>query len=238
LRNFPTTFKRRSLRDTFASTSCVLFDFDGPICAVYAGVPAHEVADRLRDVLAAWGLEAPGPARDTKDPLKVLAEVDAALLGSPRHYKVAELEEELTRQEVRAVGLAAPTAGAEDVIRLMAAQERRIAVVTNNSPDAAERYLTAQGLAGLFGKHIHGRTSDPTLMKPDPSCLLRALDSTGSDAQDAVMVGDSAFDVGAARNADVRFVGLARDERKADELRTAGARHLVSSMSELYRLAQ
>lgn len=39
------------LATLLASVRCVLLDFDGPICSVFAGTPAAVVAERLRQHL-------------------------------------------------------------------------------------------------------------------------------------------------------------------------------------------
>ncbi|WP_211346890.1 hypothetical protein [Saccharothrix australiensis] len=39
------------LRGILATTDALFLDFDGPVCSVFAGIPAHLVAAQLRDVL-------------------------------------------------------------------------------------------------------------------------------------------------------------------------------------------
>ena len=38
------------------STRYLLLDFDGPICDIYAGLPDHAVADRLRTLFTRQGI--------------------------------------------------------------------------------------------------------------------------------------------------------------------------------------
>jgi hypothetical protein len=40
-----------TLVEIFETTRCVLLDFDGPVCDVYAGHPASQVAEELRQQL-------------------------------------------------------------------------------------------------------------------------------------------------------------------------------------------
>lgn len=145
------------------------------------------------------------------------------------------IEQALTQEEVTAAEGAYPTGYADGLIRTLHATGRGLAVTTNNSRESVERYLRARGLLKLFEGHVHGRFYDGAglRIKPDPDCLLRALESTGVAAQDAVMIGDAARDLVAARAAGVEFVGYARNERKERELREAGAAHIVPSLREV-----
>ncbi|WP_240677357.1 HAD family hydrolase [Actinacidiphila soli] len=215
------------LRELVASAKCVLFDFDGPVARLFAGYPAADVAGVLKRQLIDWGLKAPD-APDVDDPLRVLR--DSMGLGRDR-----ELEELLTKHELKAVKSAIPTAYADKLVRLLSAKGSSVAVTTNNSPLVAERYLDGRGLRECFGSHIHGRTGDPGLMKPDPSCLIRALRSTETTPAECLMIGDSADDFIAAHKVGVTFLGYGRDAEKMANLYDAGASHVVSSLEDVCR---
>ncbi|MGW0535891.1 HAD family hydrolase [Streptomyces sp. NPDC003032] len=222
------------LRDLIGPVRFVLFDFDGPICRLFAGLSAAEVAkDQVR------GLEGRGlrglltaEERQEPDPYVVLRAVDRR---RPRSDLVEELEERLTQQELNAVASAWPTAYVDPLIRTWSAVGARLAVTTNNSPRAVSSYLASRGLLECFAPHIYGRTQDLRLLKPDPHCVLRALSVMGADPKITLMIGDAPTDYTAARRAGVGFLGYARNERKAGLLRDAGARHLVSSLEPVLR---
>lgn len=44
-----------ALHRILTNTHALLLDFDSPICSVFAGYPAHFIADHLREVLAESG---------------------------------------------------------------------------------------------------------------------------------------------------------------------------------------
>lgn len=217
------------LRELFHTATCVLFGFDGPVCRLFAGYPAAGVAADLFDWLRRQGRVNLLPEDDARsdDPHAVLR---AVALAAPGSDFLAELEAELTRHELRATDTADPTPAAGELIRTLQSRDYGLAITTNNSASAVERYLTAHGLADYFGQHIHGRTRDLLRLKPDPDCLLRALDSTGIAAGQALMIGDTPADCIAARKAGVAFVGYARNERKRNLLAGVGATTIVSSM--------
>ncbi|MGW2224808.1 HAD family hydrolase [Streptomyces formicae] len=224
-----------TLRSLITSVRFVLFDFDGPICHLFPGDTAKRVAEAqvrwleergLRDLLA-------DGVREEPDPYKVLRAVD---LRSPGSDLVAELEEHLTQQELGLVATAMPTAYVDPLIRTWSAVGARLAVTTNNSPRAVGRYLASRGLTECFAPHVYGRTHDLHLLKPHPHCVRRALDAMGAAPDETLMIGDAPSDHVAARAAGVRFLGYARNARKAERLRAAGATHLVGSLEPLLKV--
>lgn len=220
-----------------SSAACVLFDFDGPMCRLFAGHSAEGVAQRLSGRLAALGRETAPVAASVRD-----ADPLGVLLAVRKHYPqdralMAVLDEQLTEEEVVAAGRATPTPGAAELIRALEAAGTRLAVTTNNSPAAVASYLARDGLGQFFDGHIHGRRPDPALLKPDPDCLHRALESTGVAAADALMIGDSAADWLAASKAGVPFLGYAENAWKYRELREVGAEVSVSTLEGLARAA-
>ncbi|WP_369214645.1 HAD family hydrolase [Streptomyces flavofungini] len=217
------------IRLLIAEVRIVLFDFDGPICRLFAGLSAQRVAGDLVRWLEERGLHEllTDEEKAEPDPYVVLRAVDRR---HPRSELVDELERWLTQQELHAVRTAWPTMYADPLIRTWSAVGVRLAVTTNNSPAPVSSYLATRGLLDCFGPHVYGRTGDLSLLKPDPYCVHRALNALGAEPRDALMIGDAPSDYEAARQAGVRFLGYARNERKAELLRKAGARDLVASL--------
>ena len=89
-------------------------------------------------------------------------------------------------------------------MRSLADEGWRLAVCTNKLEVAARSLLGALGLAEYFAA-IGGGDSFP-VRKPDPAHLLATLQAAGGDAAHAVMAGDHANDVAAARGAGVPCV--------------------------------
>jgi phosphoglycolate phosphatase len=231
---------RRHVTDSYVRTEalrllsaakCVLFDFDGPLCGLFDQHPAPGVAGRLRarakehfqaHVTAAW--------ESVDDPQVIWTN---AAKTEPRSQVVAELEELLTAEELVAAKTATATEGADRLIRQLSAAGCRLAVTTNNSASAALFYLRRMELTEYFGEHVHGRMPDPQLLKPDPHCLRRALETTGSIAAESLMIGDSVADYQAAQKAGVAFLGYVRSEIEQGALEREGASVIVNSISEL-----
>ncbi|MCX4990058.1 MULTISPECIES: HAD family hydrolase [unclassified Streptomyces] len=220
------------VRALLATARGVLFDFDGPVCRLFPDDSSLPVADELRELVAregARGLLTAGEARD-KDPHAVLRAVHRGRRG--HEGLVGVLEERVSVRELDAARRAMPTPDAAQLIRTLSGRGLRLAVVTNNSSRAASYYLESHGLRGCFDV-VHGRTRDVHLMKPHPDVVIRALRSLGLRPEDAVMIGDSPADVGAAARAGVRFIGYGRNARKESGLRDAGATVVLSSYALL-----
>lgn len=210
----------------------MLFDFDGPICRLFAGHSAERVAVEQVRWLEERGLHGllTEEERAEPDPHAVLRAVDRRRPGSDL---VVELEERLTQQELTAVASAWPTQYADPLIRTWYAVGAHLAVTTNNSPVVASRYLATRGLTTCFAPHVYGRTQDLHLLKPHPYCVQRALGALGATPEASLMIGDTPSDFGAATAAGIAFLGYARNERTAKVLREAGAEVVVSSLEPL-----
>lgn len=223
-----------NLREPITRAQVILWDFDGPICRLFAGHSAERVARELVDWLGGRGLHGllTEGERGAVDPHVVLRAVDRRHPGSDL---LAELEERLTHEELRAVTTAWPTAYADPLIRTWKALGTRLAVVTNNSPRTVQTYLESRTLLPCFAPHIYGRTQELHRLKPDPHFLNRALNAMGAAPETALMIGDTPSDFAAAREAEVPFLGYARNERKAKLLREAGATLVVESLEPVLR---
>lgn len=208
------------LRALLARASYLLLDFDGPLCRLFAHNPAARIADGMRDYLAAREAALlDRELRTCRDPHRIL------VADLPGHL-TAGLERLLADEEEVAALSAEPTPGAEEFARLAAERGHTLAVASNNAPRAVETYLKTQGMDGLFGDRVFGRsTDDPRLMKPHPDCLVRALAALGADPADCLMIGDSPADAHAAHAAGVPFLGYARSPERVPRLREAARPH-------------
>ncbi|MFI7403722.1 HAD family hydrolase [Streptomyces sp. NPDC049541] len=227
-----------------ARTRCVLFDFDGPVCRLFPEGSSIVLADRLRALVADFGLThlLTGEELNHKDPHLVLRAIhgarwkaDPGALGVTDEDLAAvvdTLERCVTVGEMEAAWSAWPTPDADSFVRRLVGAGLRLAIVTNNSPLAADLYLRSRGLREHFTV-IHGRTADPDLMKPHPDVLLRALRSLDLPPEAAVMIGDTPADVEAAARADVRFIGYGRNEAKRARLRQAGTEVVLEAYAPL-----
>ncbi len=111
--------------------------------------------------------------------------------------------------------------GLEDVVTGLRQKGVRHAVVTSKGQRETETLLSDLGVAHLFDAVVGDDDRRP--LKPDPAPVREALRLLGAEAARAVMVGDTIFDVGAARGAGVPCVGVLWGTHDAATLRSAGA---------------
>ncbi|MFD8082707.1 HAD family hydrolase [Kitasatospora sp. NPDC059722] len=215
----------QQLADVLRPVKHVLLDFDGPVCSVFAGLPAPEVARRLREGLLAAGEQAPAGAEEETDPLALLR-----LVSDARPDLTERTDAALAALEAEAVQVARPTPGGESVLHACARSGRLVSVVSNNAGTAIEAYLAEYGLsdyvAGVFGR----APGDPSSMKPNPRLLLEAMEAAGTKPEHCVFIGDAARDVEAGEAAGVPTIGYANKPGKSINLAAAGAVAIVDSM--------
>src|SRR5262249_47410579 len=96
--------------------------------------------------------------------------------------------------------------GIVSVLARLKDEGRRLGGVSAKRRSTVDRVFEGAGIGVHFDVVVG---SDDTLgHKPDPEPVLRALELLGADARDAAYVGDSPFDVAAARAAGVYSVAV------------------------------
>ncbi|KQY28483.1 hypothetical protein ASD42_27880 [Nocardia sp. Root136] len=213
------------LRRLIAERPCLLLDFDGPVCAVFAGISSRHVAEQLG---AAMGVTLPDHLGATSDPFELLQY--AAQISED---VAVATERELTRLEVEAVAVATPTPHAHDVIREAAGRNGgSVAIVSNNSVAAIAAYLRTHGLQ-TYVSGIYARTSAATPLKPSPHLLEAALAGLRIDARTASFTGDSVTDLLAANSATLPAVAYANKPGKVERFAPFAPAVTITSMSAL-----
>jgi beta-phosphoglucomutase-like phosphatase (HAD superfamily) len=201
----------RTLPDIAASTRHLLLDFDGPVCSVFAGVPAPDVAKQLRDTLTVAGFALPDDALDQDDPLEVFRV--AARLGTDAAMCAQQL---LTAFETRAVPTAEPTRGSADLIITAHRTGRTVTIVSNNSGAAIAAYLADHRLTGYIRAIVARDDHDPERMKPSPYRVREAVGLLDADNAECTFIGDTTSDVMAGHLAGVAVIGYANKPGKAE----------------------
>lgn len=127
----------------------------------------------------------------------------------------------LAHYQPRATRLTVAKPGAFEILRELSETGRRIGVVTNKPASATREILSHFGLLSLTHVVVGGDAGPP--VKPAPDLLLLACAQLGLKAGDAIFVGDSENDVGAAKAAHMPVIALrggytlhAAEDLKAD----------------------
>ena len=221
------TSTANDLEAILARTRHLLLDFDGPICSIFAGLPAATVADRLRKLFGDH-VSMPDDIAHSPDPIEVFAY--AATVSSDL---AARVEAEMTDQELAAVATAAPTPYVHEVVTACQNSGRSVAVVSNNSARAVHAYLVRHGLDDRIGLVVARTDHDPALLKPSPHLLTQAVDALEAEPGECALVGDSVTDIQAARLASVQSIGYANEPGKRERFTAVGAGAIISSLANL-----
>jgi phosphoglycolate phosphatase len=127
-----------------------------------------------------------------------------------------------------------PFEGVEAALDALAGAGARLVVCTNKRTDLSLALLDALGMTARFTAVV-GPDRAPA-PKPDGRHLIAAVDAAGGRIERAILVGDSASDVGAARAAGAPSVVVAFGYTEIAP-RDLGGDHLIDRFDELPPLA-
>lgn len=108
-----------------------------------------------------------------------------------------------------------PFSGVPQALTALAAADHLMAVATGKGRRGLDRDFDATGMGRLF--HA-SRTADETFSKPHPRMLEEILDELGARPDEALMVGDTTYDLEMARNAGVAAVAVTCGSHRREEL--------------------
>ncbi len=208
----------------------VVFDLDGTLID-----SAGDIADVLNACLAEDDIapfDEPAVVTMIGGGAQVLVERALDRLGRRTEEALLErlVQKFAARYEALGAGRSRPFPGAEKVLAALHAQGTGLAVCTNKPEHITERVLADLGLSRWFSAVIGESPRLPR--KPAPDMLLAALEGLGARPQDAVMVGDSAADIGTARAARVRSIAVTFGYTTIPP-RELGADAVIESFDEL-----
>ena len=109
-----------------------------------------------------------------------------------------------TYQQENADDLVKIFPGIEELLRNLEKAGYRIAIVTSRTRESAERYMGMFGIEKYFENMVSCEDTD--IHKPNPEPILCCLKKLGIEKDEAIMVGDSPFDIKCANNAGVKSV--------------------------------
>ncbi len=124
-----------------------------------------------------------------------------------------------------------PMEGARELILDLGARGHVVVLASSAKEDEVEHYLDlleARELADAWTT-----SDDVEATKPAPDLVRSALDKVGGSAGDALMVGDTPWDVRAAAAAGVETLAVLTGGFAIDELRETGARDVFESVADL-----
>jgi HAD superfamily hydrolase (TIGR01509 family) len=124
-----------------------------------------------------------------------------------------------------------PMEGARELIEELKRRGHTVVLASSAKDDEVEKYLDLLDARELADSWT--TSADVKETKPQPDLVNSALERSGGSADEAVMVGDTPWDVHAAENAGVKTITVRTGGFGDDELRDAGAIEVYESVAEL-----
>ncbi|GIP40282.1 pyrophosphatase PpaX [Paenibacillus sp. J31TS4] len=121
-----------------------------------------------------------------------------------------------------------------EVVAALHEQGIRMGVVTNKISRTAQMGLKVAGLENYMDVIV--AEDDVMNGKPDPEGILKAIEALGAEPETTVMVGDSQYDLQAAKRAGVRSAGVAWSSKGEEFLRQFEPDFLLTDMRDLYEI--
>ena len=213
-----------------ATIKLAVFDCDGTLVD-----SQHSINACMREAFSAVGREAP-PLEQVRRVVGLTLAQAITVLVDDEDAPVAEIaaaySDAWTGMRVDS-SLEEPLfEGMIDVLEKLQAAGWLLGVATGKSMRGLRSTLERHALDEFF--HTL-QTADRARGKPDPEMLHFAMQETGADAVDTVMIGDTTFDMEMARAAGVRAIGVSWGYHQPDDLRHAGASVVVDTMADLGR---
>ncbi|HEX7027172.1 MAG TPA: HAD-IIIA family hydrolase [Gammaproteobacteria bacterium] len=120
--------------------------------------------------------------------------------------------------------------GVEAMLDRLMEQGYFLAIATGKSRSGLDALLTELGLSARFHS---SRCADETCSKPDPRMLIEILADLGVKPSQALMIGDTEFDVKMAKYAGMDAVAVSHGAHTRQQLLAAGPLALLENVTNL-----
>lgn len=208
------------------STDLIVFDWDGTLMDSEAKI-VRCVQEAARDT----GSADPGPAAIRHIIGLGLREAMQALFPAEPDERHAQLIERYRQHFLELDQTAMPLfPGVREGLASLTEQGYLLAVATGKARRGLDRVLDETGTRHLF---VTSRCADEAFSKPHPRMLEDILAMTGVDRQQAIMVGDTVYDMQMARNAGVAGLAVSYGAHPREQLLDSGALACLESFPDV-----
>lgn len=204
----------------------VIFDWDGTLMD-----SAGDIVDAIQQAIGAMKL----PSRDDRSVRRMiglgLEDAFTRLFPEIERGALLQVADEYRRRfgaRPQVYGQVFP--GVEATLDELAGAHRQLAVATGKSRRGLDKALDSTGWSARF---VATRCADETEPKPSPKMLHELLDELQLLPQQALMIGDTTYDMEMARQAGMDAVAVGWGVHEVDELAEAGALSVLDSLDKL-----
>ena len=204
----------------------VFFDFDGTVADTAAGI-----VNTMRETFREMSLPIPSePAMletigiPLYDALKMLNNLDDA--GAQR---ATDLYRRLFPKFESTVVTIFP--GVKDTLEWLHTQGYRLAIVTSRNVESLDSIMLRHGISGFFETKV--TASDAMTPKPAPDMVNALLGRMHLTNDEAIVVGDTTFDIDMGNNAGCRTVAVTYGNHPKEQLAKSKPTFMIDSFSQL-----
>ena len=214
----------------------VIFDVDGTLVdsqdSIVASLSAAYAAEGIglpprAELLSIVGLSLP-IAFSTLLP----GEPEERIARMVEGYKTSYLD---FRKRSRGEAGAPLYPGARDAVIDLRTRGYVLGVATGKARRGVDHFIRGHGLEGAF---VAVQTADDAPSKPHPGMVLNCLAAAEVAPHDAVIVGDTEFDMAMGRAAGVRRIGVEWGYHPPERVRRGGAEAMAADFGHLARLIE
>jgi myo-inositol-1(or 4)-monophosphatase len=221
----PITSPCVALDAVLSRTRYLIFEFDGPVCALSASMPAT-VAEQLRGVLEDG--DDLSVAADTADPAEIIAR---AATTSPDG--AARADAELTSIELVAAETAPPTGYIHEALAACRDSGRTASVISRNSERAVSSYLTRYSLAEQIQHVAAAGSYPPGHLQTSEHLIEETIRALSATPTESALVTVSVPGIEAAKKAGAHVVAFALTSADSERLIAAGPNCVIRSLADL-----
>jgi HAD superfamily hydrolase (TIGR01509 family) len=135
---------------------------------------------------------------------KLLPEVTGISIESPEGKSIAKRRREIFAADF--LPHLRPTRGAQRLLEWLRDERMKLVVATSAEEDEVQDLVRVAGAAKMF--ESAASSDDAERSKPDPDIVTAALKQANCPAAQAIMIGDTPYDVEAARRAGIEIIAL------------------------------
>jgi HAD superfamily hydrolase (TIGR01509 family) len=150
---------------------------------------------------------------------KLLPEVTGISIDSPEGKSIARRRREIFARDF--LPHLQPTRGAQRLLEWLRDDRKTLVVATSAEEDEVEGLLRVAGASKMFDSTAS--SDDAERSKPDPDIVAAALERSKCPASETIMIGDTPYDIEAARRAGIEIIALRSGGWVDSELRGAVA---------------
>jgi phosphoglycolate phosphatase len=204
----------------------IIFDWDGTLMDSEA-----KIVRCIQGAAQDLGTPDPGPAAIRHIIGLGLQEAMQALFPGETGVRRVQLIDRYRQHFLELDNTAMPLfPGVREGLAALAEQGYLLAVATGKARRGLERVLDETGTRHLF---VASRCADEAFSKPHPRMLEDILDMTGINRQQAIMVGDTVYDMEMARHAGVSGLAVSYGVHAREHLLDCGALACLDSFPEV-----